>query len=80
MASRERVRGMGQGNGFRPVGNAREAGTRQQASRRVPARTFSRFQLLWFIVFAGEIRGTVSGRACTGLSLNESAVRGPLIV
>ena len=45
----------GQGNGVRPVGNARG----------VRARTFSLLQLLWFIVFVSGTRGIVGGRACS---------------
>jgi hypothetical protein len=51
VAKREWLRGMDERNGFRPVGNAKEAGTRWQACLRVPARTFSLLQLLWFTVF-----------------------------
>lgn len=61
---------MGQGNGFRAVGNAREARRRQQACR-LRARTFSLLQLPCFIVFVAETRETVGGRACSGLCLHE---------
>ena len=61
---------MGEGlrNGFRPV-----------VSEGKRARTFSRLQLLRFIVFVGGTRGIVGGRACTGLSLRESEARDRLI-
>lgn len=40
------------------------AGTRRRACRRVPARTFSRLQLLCFIVFAAGTREKVGDTTC----------------
>ena len=68
----EWLRGMGEGNGFRPVVAGRETRTRRPAGRRVLVLMALRFRLRCFIRFAVGTHERDGGRACSDLFLSGS--------